>query len=127
MLNTKKLFNKILNGVIESGSWSNVSATTGTNNTVQQLTLLPRSKYIVLAGNANGMSGASNNNLNFNCPQADSIIVGAGLNNSGSGNACVGWAFVTTGENAATLNVTSYGYSASEKWSGSVVAFRVGG
>lgn len=125
MLSIKKTITKILKAIDltpVTDSWSSKQATTGQNNTLKSITLEANRKYLVLASNSNGMSASQVNNLNFNCTGATTLLIGAGLNNAGSGNACVAWAYVDTGAASRTLNVVSYGYNASEVWSGAVIA-----
>ena len=130
MLSIKKTLTKILRAIDltpVSDSWSNVHATTGQNNTLKSITLEAHRQYLIIASNSNGMSASQTNNLNFTCTGATTLLIGAGLNNAGSGNACIAFAYVTTGAAARTLNVISYGYNASETWSGAVIAIPLGG
>ena len=130
MLSVKKTLTKLLKAIDMTpitDSWSGIHATANQNNTLKSITLAANRQYIVLASNSNGIAGSQINNLNFNCTGATTLLIGAGLNNVGSGNACIAFAYVATGAAARTLNVISYGYSSSETWSGSVVAIPLGG
>lgn len=130
MLSIKKTITKILKAIDltpVTDSWSGKQATVGQNNTLKSITLEAHRQYLIIASNANGMSASQANNLNFTCTGATTLLIGAGLNNAGSGNACIGFAYVATGAASRTLNVISYGYSASETWSGAVIAIPLGG
>lgn len=107
-------------------SWSAVPATLGQANTVGHLTLAANRKYIVIASNANGLAAPQANNVNFTCSGASTLLIGAGLNNTGNGNACTGWAYVETGSSSRTLNITSYGYVSTAMFTGNAIAIPLG-
>lgn len=134
MLSVKKMLTKItknLNFTPIVRTWSNIATPTAAWYRLTTIDIPANRQYLILARNGNAMGGAVACRCGFEVVSgsgAKILQTAEGLNDSGSGNVAIGWAFIKTGNTPYTIAIRNYGYNTSvTNNNGNAIAIPLGG